>query len=427
MHVAFVNQPLDGILPPNQNSIGIWTYEVARRLTGAADVTVYGKYTRAMSDNGDPRVVRDQGVTYRFVRSAPNRIWSKISDISKRVMKATKPMYASPLFYLDYSLQVAVDLRRRRPDVIHIHNFTGFVPVIRALNPAAKLVLHMNCEWLSQLDEKRMKRRIRSVDAVIGSSDHITNLVRARFPALASRCQTVYNGVDVDSFEVTPLDATGTQSLLFVGRVSPEKGLHDLFDALPVILDGNPGAKMDVVGPADSLPLDYIVGVSDDALVQGLRPLYDRPYIDILHDKIDPRHAERIVFHGAQPHADVVEFVRGATLLVNPSYSESFGMSLVEAMACERSVIATSVGGMKEIVVDGETGRLVDPSDPQQLASAINELLADRELIESMGRAGRQRVLSLFSWDRISERSLELYAELGPARSDDPPPGDARS
>ena len=426
MLVAFVNQPVDGILPPIQNSIGIWTYEVARRLSGDAEIIVYGKYTRPMSDNAQPRVVEDQGVTYRFVRSAPNRMWSKISDASKRVMRATKPLYASPLYYLDYSLQVAIDLRRRRPDVIHIHNFTGFVPVIRALNPRAKLVLHMNCEWLSQLDEKRMERRIRSVDAVIGSSDHITNLVRGRFPALASQCRTVYNGVDVDSFEVTPLDATGAQSLLFVGRVSPEKGLHDLFDALPAILDGNPSAKMDVVGPADSLPLDYIVGVSDDALVQGLRPLYDRPYVDILHDKIDPRHAERIVFHGAQPHADVVEFVRGATLLVNPSYSESFGMSLVEAMACERAVIATRVGGMKEIVVDGETGRLIEPSDPQQLATAINDLLADRDLIDSMGRAGRQRVLSLFSWDRITERSLELYAELAPARSDDPPPGDAR-
>ena len=195
-----VSQPFDGVLPPVQNSIGIWTYEVSRRLVDRCDVTVFAKSASFVREAGHAAASEVGQVSYRFITALPDRLWNAASKRVDRLYGQTKPFFASSLFHGDYAARIAAALRRSRFDVVHIHNFTGFVPIIRAANPRSKLVLHMNGEWLSQLDYGLMDDRIDKVDVVIGSSDHITRLVQARFPHHAEKCHTVYNGVDVDAF-----------------------------------------------------------------------------------------------------------------------------------------------------------------------------------------------------------------------------------
>jgi glycosyltransferase involved in cell wall biosynthesis len=115
-----------------------------------------------------------------------------------------------------------------------------------------------------------------------------------------------------------------------------------------------------------------------------------------------------------------------AALFVCPSVYEPFGIINLEAMACERPVVASAVGGIPEVVVDGETGVLVpvtlSPDDPMRpvdpaafesdLASAINRLMADAPLRERMGRAGRARAVERFSWSAIAEETVGLYRSL---------------
>jgi starch synthase len=81
-------------------------------------------------------------------------------------------------------------------------------------------------------------------------------------------------------------------------------------------------------------------------------------------------------------------------------------------MACETPVVATRVGGIKEVVVDGETGLLVPPGDPVRLGRALSRILEDPRLAARMGEAGRKRVLQHFTWDRIAEKTLKLYRSL---------------
>ena len=113
-------------------------------------------------------------------------------------------------------------------------------------------------------------------------------------------------------------------------------------------------------------------------------------------------------------------------MFVCPSVYEPFGLINVEAMACETPVVASAVGGIPEIVVDGVTGRLVQfesdgsafgsPADPArfalELAEAVDELLADPARAAALGRAGRKRVLEHFAWPTIAERTVELYRSL---------------
>ena len=122
------------------------------------------------------------------------------------------------------------------------------------------------------------------------------------------------------------------------------------------------------------------------------------------------------------PHADVVELYSHATVFVCPSIYEPFGLINLEAMACGTAVVASRVGGIPEVVVDGETGMLVPPGDPAALAAAVRGLAADPERAARLGRAGRERVEAAFSWTRIAERTLSVYADAiadrhQPARS----------
>ncbi|MGE0767234.1 MAG: glycosyltransferase family 4 protein [Hyphomicrobiaceae bacterium] len=407
--LAIVNQPLDGVVPPEQTSIGIWTFNVAPHLARHYDVTVYSRWKRSQRS-----WKRDERLRYHFVRSLPQRVVGSLKPAIARLKDQNLPVVASRLHYLDYALAVALQLRRRGVDIVHIHNFTQFVPIVRTFNPRAKLVLHMAGEWLTQLDARIMGERAEMCDLILGASDHITNLIRARFPRLAHRCHTVYNGVDVEKFSppavVRPRDEP--KRLLFVGRVSPEKGVHVLLEALPTIAEKYPGVHLDIVGAVGAMPAEHLVSLSDDRDVRGLLSLYAEPYGTYLGRLIPRALANQVNFMGNLPHDALVDQYRRADLLINPSYSESFGMSLVEALACETPVVATKVGGMVEIITDDSLGMLVDRGDVSGLAQAILTLLDDDERRTVMGKAGREMVLKRFSWSQIGERVNRLYAGM---------------
>jgi glycosyltransferase involved in cell wall biosynthesis len=118
---------------------------------------------------------------------------------------------------------------------------------------------------------------------------------------------------------------------------------------------------------------------------------------------------------GWLPPAEIEAFYRSADVVVVPSRWEGFGLIAVEAMRAELPVIASRVGGLPEIVVDGETGVLIPPADKGALVRALRDL--SDEKLAAMGRAGRQRFLRYFTLDRVHRQIAELYAsaEAAPA------------
>jgi glycosyltransferase involved in cell wall biosynthesis len=111
-------------------------------------------------------------------------------------------------------------------------------------------------------------------------------------------------------------------------------------------------------------------------------------------------------------HDDVAALLARLDVVALPSWTEGLPMVLLEAMAAGRPVVATPVGGTPELVVDGETGLLVPPRDPEALAAALRRVLDDRELADRLGEAGRRRVSERFSLEAMTRRVLELYDEV---------------
>jgi alpha-maltose-1-phosphate synthase len=111
-----------------------------------------------------------------------------------------------------------------------------------------------------------------------------------------------------------------------------------------------------------------------------------------------------------------IELYSNASVVACPSVYEPFGIINLEAMACERAVVASAVGRITEVVVPDKTGLLVPPADPKALAEALNRVLCDRPMARRMGLAGRRRVEQQFSWTSIAERTKAMYQELLQAR-----------
>ena len=416
--VAFISQGLGRIVPPKAHgSIAIWTYETAKRLSQDESVMLieFGERRFATTHHVHG------GITYLYVPTVINRIVNALhtrgSNLSRRFTpskpRTLRPAYASAFHNLGFAVQAAWQARKWRCDVIHVHNFSQFLPVMRALNPSARIILHMNCEWLSQLEPRMIARRIRSADAIIGCSGYIINKVLERFPYLRPKCHVVFNGGDVEHF-VPSMDAVVANPpdplrILFVGRISPEKGPHLLVDAFKTVAHKFPTARLELVGGAGSLPADFIVSLSNDPNVRGLESFYRGDYFAEIKARIPDDLKERVTFHGNVAHRDLVAHYGKATLFVNSSLSDAFPLTVVEAMAAGLPIVASAVGGVPEAVAHGATGLLVRPNSADALASGLCQLFEDSSLRGRMAVAARERALELFSWKAIARQVARVH------------------
>lgn len=208
------------------------------------------------------------------------------------------------------------------------------------------------------------------------------------------RTRVVYGGCDVDRFR--PDDGTTRDGVLFLGRITPHKGIDRLLRAMP------PKIPLTIAGTA---------GHDPDPPESG--------YPELLHDLA---RGKNVRFAGQIGDERLPELYRRANVYVLPSVdvtcygkrveiTELLGLTLLEAMASCTPVIASRTGGLPEVVVDGETGYLVEPGDVYGLRAAIEEIVRDTKKAERMGRAGRDLVRERFTWDACVERCLAAYGE----------------
>ena len=253
---------------------------------------------------------------------------------------------------------------------------------------------------------------LEGADAVIAVSEGSKRDILACYPAIdPARVQVIYNGID--TAEYTP--DTGTDvlrrfgvdparpSVVFVGRITRQKGVPHLLRAA---VDFDPAAQLVLCAGAPDTPE---IGAEVAAGVQRLQDSRDGIFwIDQM-----------------LPKTDVIQLLSHATVFACPSVYEPLGIVNLEAMACEAAVVASATGGIVEVVADGETGFLVpleqapgqiDPIDPDGFATAfadkVNALIADPELAQMMGQAGRRRVTEHFAWPAIADQTREVYRRV---------------
>jgi alpha-maltose-1-phosphate synthase len=265
-----------------------------------------------------------------------------------------------------------------------------------------------------QLSSWMERTAIEDADAIVAVSQETRNDVLRLFPVAPEKVHVIHNGIDLQQYRrgsassaAQVLRARGVDParpfVLFVGRITRQKGIIHLVNAIPEI--------------DPSLQIVLCAGAPDTPEIG--REMSERVA------EISRSRAGVIWIQEMLPRAEVIQFYSQAAVFCCPSVYEPFGIINLEAMACETAVVASAIGGIPEVVVPDETGLLVDlqlkpgtfePVDAQQfshaLALAINKVGLDTALHTRFGLAGRRRVEDHFSWSAIAQRTLDLYKTL---------------
>jgi glycosyltransferase involved in cell wall biosynthesis len=272
--------------------------------------------------------------------------------------------WAAPL--LLGSMWLALRRAARRADLVHAH-WLLTAAVARLSGKPFVVTLHGSGSAGSFSDVELARRRpgvvralLRPAAAVICVSETVAEAVRAA----GVDSVVIPNGVRIPG-EVGP--PAEPPEVLYVGRLSPEKNVDTLVEAL----------------------------AGENLVVAG-----DGPLRELVPGAL-----------GAVPHAEVERLLERASVVVAPCEREGFGLAAAEAMAFGRPVVAAAGGALLELVADGETGLLVPPRDAPALRAAVERLLADGGMRERLGRAARERARERFGWERVIDRTLDVYRQ----------------
>jgi glycosyltransferase involved in cell wall biosynthesis len=315
--------------------------------------------------------------------------------------KKSRRFRKGPLEHLRTIEVVARLLRRSPPDILH-----AYLPAANVIGPLAARLSGVPRVIVSKRALAEYKahypllRRVeplgnRLADVILVNSDAVRRDVERTERHWKGKFRKIYNGVapiepwtpdEAMAFrrrEGIPADALVA---LCVSNFYPYKGHEELVEAAAKIV------------PAFRNVLFLMVG-RDSGTLETTRALVRERGIE-----------ESVRFVGSR--TDVPDLLRASDLFVHPSREEGFSNAILEAMAAELPVVASAVGGNPEAVVDGETGRLVPPRDPERFADALMELLADESKRRTFGEAGRRRATERFSLDRMVEEMESLYDSL---------------
>jgi glycogen synthase len=340
--------------------------------------------------------------------------------------QGTDPRFGGAVDAFARSLAMAKDMLDA--DVAHCHTWytdmaglianrlwnVPFVVTIHSLEPLRPWKVEQlgNAYHLSSWMERTA---IEQADAIIAVSQETRADVLRLFDVRPERVHVIHNGIDPEEYRRAPGHAEAGDLLarhgvdparpylLFVGRITRQKGIIHLVDAIPQI---DPDLQIVLCAGA---PDTAEIGREMEAKVAELRARRDGV----------------VWIREMLPRAQVIQLYDHAAIFCCPSVYEPFGIINLEAMACETAVVASAVGGIPEVVVPEETGLLVDPkiragsfepADPAAfsagLAAAVNRLAGDPDLRARLGAAGRRRAVEQFSWDAIAQRTVALYQSL---------------
>jgi len=342
-------------------------------------------------------------------------------------LDAQKGAGPAPLNIVFGALERCLDFNTKPvdADIVHVHTwYTHFGGILAKLNYSIPLVLTTHSlEPLRPWKREQLaggydfscwveRTAIGLADAVIAVSQQAKKDVVRLFGIDPKKVHVIYNGIDAEEYKPVKSPETLTRLgvdpakpfVLFLGRITRQKGILHLVEAIRYL---DPGFQIVLCAGAPDTP--EIAEEMNNLVLETQRK---RGSVVWIREMVsDP---DKIALYS---HAD---------LFCCPSVYEPFGIINLEAMACETAVVASAVGGIKEVVVDGETGFLVpvrqqknssfEPVDPEKfakdLAGKINFLMAHDDLRIRMGKAGRKRAIETFSWSAIAKKTLELYKTL---------------
>jgi glycosyltransferase involved in cell wall biosynthesis len=282
------------------------------------------------------------------------------------------------------------------PALIHVNDIWWVPHTVRAVGSRTSNPVPIVTHVRQEIEPAKVRRyELDRVDAVIAISQQIEQSLIAGGVSMKN-VRTVYSGIDLSKGQ-SPHDdqairrtiglPTGAVVLGTVANLFPRKGYEMMLRALPAIVRTVPMVHYVIVGSDDHDYADRLKRLAQELEVA------DRVHMVGFQDPVQP-------------------FLASLDLYVHPALMEGFGIAVVEAMAMGKAVVATTTGGLPEVVAQGENGLLVPPGDVESLAAAVVSLLQDPVRREQMGLCGKARAQERFSLDASVMRMEQFYGEV---------------
>jgi D-inositol-3-phosphate glycosyltransferase len=396
VHTSPLEQPGTG----DAGGLNVYVVEVAKRMAArGVEVEIF---TRAVSRDAAPVHELVPGVLVRHVPAGPFEELEK-ADLPAQLCEFTLGVLRTEAAYAP-----------GRYDLVHGHYWlSGHVGAVAKERWGVPLVQSMHTlgrvknAALAHGDMREPEARLRgesdvvaSADRLVANTDEEARQLAGLYGADPAKIWTINPGVDLSIFRPGPagdarrrlgLPADG-QVIVFAGRIQPLKAPDLVLHAAAELIRSHPA-------PAETLTVAFVGGPSGtgradpDQLTEASHTLGIADMV-----RVEP----------PCPQSELADWYRAATVVMVPSYSESFGLVAVEAQACGTPVIAASVGGLRTAVQDGVSGILVEGHDPADYAAALRRLLGSPELRDRLARAAVGHA-SRFGWGSTVDRLLNVY------------------
>ncbi len=377
--------------------VTLFTNEFPPNIYGGAGVHV-DYLTRELSKlmNVDVRCFGDQDNHFKNMEVKGYREWEMLNKASDDKFKKV----LGPL-----TTDIAMVSDGISSDIVHCHTWYTFMAgfLAKMLYDIPLIVTIHSLEPLRPWKEEQLgngyhlstwmeRTGVEAADKIIAVSNDSKKDIMKCYNVPEDKIEVIYNGIDLNQYKKTDSNMAREKYgidgryILFVGRISRQKGIIHLIDAVKYLPQ-----DVKVVLCASSPDTQEIKEEMEEKV-----KLYENIiWIDKMVSK-----------------EEVIELYSNADVFVCPSIYEPFGIINLEAMACSTPVVASATGGIKEVVVDGETGFLVEPGNSYELAEKIKVLLNDRNLAALFGANGRRRVEDMFSWKSIAKKTYDLYKNV---------------
>jgi glycosyltransferase involved in cell wall biosynthesis len=315
----------------------------------------------------------ENGITYYFI------------EIKKTKNFITKNI--SRLKYLQSPNKLRRIIEKHKPDIVHSHFLTSY----GVLGDLSKFKPHIISVWGSDvyidLESNRLKNRMLKA---LNNATLICSTSKAmaqKISAFENKIKIIPFGIDTQLF--APLEFKKTTTKIRIGPVKSLKhvyGIDILINVFAEIIKKNKNCELVIVGAGEEL--------------ENYKTLVERLHL-----------TDNVTFMSSVPNDKVPELLNSFDIFANLSRNESFGVSVIEASACELPIVASNIEGLKEVVVDSETGFLVDIENREEMVNCFQNLIENESLRHNLGKVGRMHVLNNFSIESSTQSQLLVYKE----------------
>ncbi|MEJ2103803.1 MAG: glycosyltransferase family 4 protein [Ignavibacteriaceae bacterium] len=366
--------------PFSSGGVGNSVFEVVNQLKKL------GNDVEVIAPNGYPRTNHSNSKVHHIFAAKIKRHWGEL---------AICPTILNDIRQIDFEIAHAHTPKKYFAESIYLFNLLArkkkpYVVSIRLINQSLPPFLSSVADVYRKLVEKKIFKKASNM--VVQSELHKHFLINV-CGISSSKIAIIPNGVDTTFFDPNSSGhhllnpGQNSKTILFVGRLTSQKGLDVLLKAIAILIKRNHDLRV---------------------MVAGGGPLKS----DLEHLCKTLGIQKNVVFLGPVNHSDIPKVYAMADIFVLPSISESFPNTLMEAMAMERPIVATKVGAVPEIIQDGKEALLVLPGDVEGLASSIERLVLKDDLAKNLAKNARELVKKQYTWQSVAKKTLEVYEKI---------------